>query len=91
MRKMLPLLTLSSSHFTWQKNAGSAWESDLPEHYSSRIWNDSCDFGFLVRSERTGKTLLFIKGEDERNEEGDLLYRLYTSLDGRIDIKVFND
>lgn len=91
MRKQLPLLVLSSSHFTWTGDVGSTWESDLPEHYASRVWNDSCDYGFEVKSERTGNRLLFVRGEDMRAPDGELLYRLYASTDGRITIKIFND
>ncbi len=76
-------------HFTWDGKIGVTFASDLPEHYSSRIWADAADVGFYVRSERTGEIRLFCRGQAIRNPEGEDVGEEYFSSDG-IFVKVFN-
>lgn len=83
------------SHFVWEGRTGTAFASDLPEHFASRIWNDSCDVGFFVRSERTGAVKLFVRESMIKNAEGEVVGDEYVSESGknasdRITVKVFN-
>lgn len=67
----LPLTCITAGHFTWSGQTGVAEESDLPEHLVSRVYRDACDFGFLVQSDRTGRTVLFTGGEPVRDPCGE--------------------
>jgi len=89
----LPLTTVPASLFTWFDDLGVAEASDLPEHLVSRVYNDAADLGFLVRSNRTGRTLLFTFAERERDAEGDTVADVFRSHLARrtLTIKVFND
>jgi len=76
--------------FTWAGTVGVADVSDLPEHFYSRVYKDACDIGFYVRSERTGRFLLFTETARMEASEGELAGWVFTSDDG-FTIKVFND
>ena len=64
---------VGSERFTWHKDCNSfiAEASDLPKGFDplSQVWNDACDAGFILVSERTGKELLFTFSHEDKNIE----------------------
>ena len=62
---------VGSERFTWHKdcNAFIAEASDLPKGFDffSQVWNDACDAGFILVSERTGRELLFTFAYEDRH------------------------
>ncbi len=78
------------SLFTWNKGEGVTEASDLDHLIFSKIWYDSCDGGFFIKSHRTGIQKLFYLAGEEKDPEGDLQAWLFRSEDGVI-VRVFND
>lgn len=78
--------------FTWIGTEGSIEASDLPKCFDCRLWPDSCDVGFKVKSHRTGKVALFIQSHNVTNDDNELLFTIY-EMHGRpeVVIRVFND
>lgn len=67
---MLPVKEYSSKQFTWNVETGHfvACASDLSRtDFWSRIYDDACDVGFAIVSERTGKSVVFYLAEQEHN------------------------
>lgn len=88
----LPLTCITAGHFTWSGQTGVAEESDLPEHLVSRVYRDACDFGFLVQSDRTGRTVLFTCSEILRGSEGERVgSRFCDAEDLGLTIDILND
>lgn len=94
----LPLTCISADCFTWTredgKPVGVSEVSSLPEHLVSRVYNDACDMGFMVRSPKTGKVLLFtVKGVLRGGENGtEYQGSVYEDTSGLgYSIKIFND
>lgn len=82
-------MVLSSDLFSWRGKEGVAFESDLPEHYAGRLYNDAADWGFMCRSTRSGKILAFSRTNEITAPDGDHLGWVYESSDG-IRITIFN-
>jgi hypothetical protein len=51
----------------------SAFASDFGAFCMSRLYNDACDEGIFVVSEKTGATVKFYLSHTETDGEGDLL------------------
>ena len=77
--------------FAWEAGTGYAEVSDFPSagNLAGRVYADSCDVGFYVRSHKTGVRKLFIE-EGVRRLDGDVISWIYKSEDG-FTIEVFND
>lgn len=85
------------TQFDWQGERGTADASDLNDglgllSFEGRVWNDSADVGFYVRSHRTGALVLFVQ-ENVQVRDGDTLWWQYTSrgLPAPVSIIVYND
>lgn len=68
---------LSSRHFHYipAKNMLVAEMSDFGRSFDfGRVYDDACDIGLTIRSERTGREIVFAVEHIERDREGDLLY-----------------
>jgi hypothetical protein len=89
----LPLPTHDGVLFTWHNGVGIAEASCLAGGKSfaihGRVWNDSCDVGFNVRSHRTGAVKTFVYHSDVKRENEIVLW-VYRSADGTI-VHVLND
>jgi hypothetical protein len=51
-----------SKAFTWKGNSGVSEISDLGQYSFkgwSQLYDDACDIGFAIQSERTGKLVRF--------------------------------
>ncbi len=88
-------MCITSDHFTWKGKTGVSEESDLPEHLVSRVYNDAADYGFLVRSTRTRRVILFTVAErlyNETPEEREFTGTRYTDAEGAgLSIIIYND
>lgn len=68
---------ISSKYFDYSKGSFSAEDSSLPEGRTSRIYNDACDEGFIMKSEKTGDEVIFFLANTLRDREGDVTHWLY--------------
>lgn len=81
--------------FTWMKTNGE-WlgSTDVSDLKSlglvwTRVYDDACDVGFMVRSP-TGARKLFTLVSEKKDAEGDVLYWEFVSNVGLV-IRVHND
>lgn len=84
--------THSSSSVLWSKNHGQVDISALVEQcerFTNRVWPDSCDVGFWMKSHKTGVNVLFLL-ESQKLKDGEIVSWEFTSQDGRFRITVFN-
>jgi len=81
--------THDGSRFFWYTKVGSADASELGRVISARLYADSADVGFLVRSHRTGATKAFTLARTTKNAD-EILSWTYESADGTR-IVVYND
>lgn len=69
--------------------------STLGPNYGARLYSDACDFGFGVRSARTGRKVIFVLAHQERDSEGELQYEDYKPADTTLwaagTVRIFND
>lgn len=87
----LPVPTHDGSRFTWTGKRGVIDESDLGRGYTGRLWNDSADAGFNVRSHRTGEVKTFAY-HAAIGRLGDIQGFVYRAVDNSgIEIHVLND
>jgi hypothetical protein len=56
--------------------------SDLGRGFNpfSQIWNDSCDAGFVMVGQKTGKELIFTTAHTHRDAEGDITHWSFTAV-----------
>lgn len=60
----------SSRDFTWRGKVGVVEASDLgKQEIGGRVYDDACDYGFDLRSEKTGLTLLMTESGVDRDGE----------------------
>jgi hypothetical protein len=83
------------SWIMWRGAQGLVEASDLDKGGLrvkwSQVWDDAADQGFYVRSERTGKRLLFTLSNEERDADHDVVTWTFRSSCGRFTIIVAND
>jgi len=92
-RPNMPLNTYNARCFTWGGKHGVAEASDFGQaHISRQIWDDACDEGFLCKSPKTGRIVLFTLHGVTRMGDGELLATEYRDEEGLgLSIEVFND
>jgi hypothetical protein len=89
--RTLTIPTHDGSLFTWHDKLGVIDASDLGRRVSARVWADSCDDGFRIRSPRTGAEQLFVFSHVEKDKEGDVCFWEYVSHPNPgIVVRVFN-
>lgn len=76
------------SKFFWHQGVGSCDASDLGR-VSARLYADSTDVGFIVRSHRTGRTKAFTLARVTKDSD-EVLSWAYEAADGT-KIVVYND
>lgn len=82
----------SSGRFTWNGCSGVTDISDLAHREPwKQIYDDACDIGFYIFSERTSKKILFYMGRIDRDSDGDIQGWNFISLCGTYKILVVND
>jgi hypothetical protein len=82
-------MVLSAALFSWRGKEGVAFESDLPEHYAGRLYDDAADWGFLCRSTKTGKILAFSRSSEITSPDAEHVGWAYETSDG-LKITIFN-
>lgn len=72
MNKMIP--EHMGDLFTWHDGVGSTEESTLGSARQpwKRIWDDSTDVGFIVKSHKTGAKKLFVLSLLAHDDEGNI-------------------
>lgn len=92
---------ISSKDFTWNSKT-QTFSTELSEfgHRNARcntlaqIYDDACDIGFVMVSEKTGKEEVFAFVEAKKDEEGDLQFLKYVPANPKlrgISVLFFND
>jgi hypothetical protein len=85
----------SSDMFSWENGCGVAERSDFTALAGkfgplySRVYDDACDVGFNVESERTGKLMTFFPVWDEDGYDGEM--EVFTDQDRKFTITILND
>lgn len=85
---------IGAGEFTWTGKEGCCEASNLGfragELPGYQIWNDSADFGFILKSPKTGAEMIFTYEKDLRHiSNGDVYGWTYTS--GEFKLTIFND
>ena len=86
-----------SKVFTWNRNSGCTDVSDLSVYTSpqwSQLFDDACDVGFGIRSDRTGHVVRFSLGREEfsgHGEDREVVGWNFLSMCGKYKIFVAND
>ena len=91
---------LSTKQFTYIKKdrllIADASDLDLDNHII-QVFPDSCDEGFDLYSNHTGRVVRFVCRHDEWNNEGELLWHDYVPIsdfeqrDIELTVRVYND
>lgn len=85
------LQVIHSRHFFWDVEGGTAEASSITAEnictIDRRIWKDSADRGFWIRSARTGREVLFVL-EEEIRVQGALSGLRYISQDDAVKMRV---
>ena len=88
----LPVPTHSSNMFSWHKNEGRADLIDFGRAgIMGNLFNDACDRGFAVKSERTGEVRKFYLSEKVRDAEGEVTEWKLRSIGEKFVITIYND
>ncbi len=90
------LPTHDGNVFHWSGNRGVVDASDLScggtRPIDGRVWNDACDVGFRVKSQRTGNEVLFVQDCVKCDAEGEVTATEYVSQSSPVvKIIVIND
>lgn len=55
------------------------------------IYDDACDIGFLMKSTKTGKEVLFVFSHESLDPEGEIVEFVFNSTEGNYRLVVIND
>ena len=77
-------MQILSNRFTWMPSEGhfTTFASDA-QFRLERIYQDACDVGFVMVSERTGKELTFYLDKEERDPSGEDIIAWHFKSDSR--------
>lgn len=102
--KLSNITTHNGRQFSWLKNLdgthkGFAEASSLEGNdgiFYTKIWGDSFDRGFIIKSHRTGEVKLFLldsvtEKPGENQGVSDVESWHFKTEDGKIEVVVFND
>jgi hypothetical protein len=65
---------INSGKFSYKNKCFSAFDSDLPRNLVKQVWNDACDEGFAIVSEKTGKEVIVTFCKIYKNKDGDVTH-----------------
>jgi hypothetical protein len=86
---------INSSNFSFMNNTFSTFASDLgPDAKLGQVYDDACDLGFTIISEKTGKAAVFAEHGPAYDNEGDISHwRFVCVTPGLTYLKavIFND
>jgi hypothetical protein len=86
---------VNTDRFTWvpDDRLFVAEASDLPD--MSRVFDDACDEGYCLVSQRTGKRVIVVVSDVKHDREGDLVYWELTPVAhynrGLFKVHIYND
>jgi hypothetical protein len=82
---------VSTRQFTYGAESHSfvAEMSDL--NGFGQVYDDAADVGFTMVSSRTGREVVFVVADEQRDGEGDILFWTLKSTDGKFTATIFND
>jgi hypothetical protein len=92
--------TYSTERFTCDQGVLVAEDSDFTDGTTrgivlGRVWPDSCDVGFDLRSHKTGQVERFYLNGEDKDREGDIagwhFEPVNRQLRGRVRVLVIND
>lgn len=69
----LNVIEFPSSMFTWSNEGRSACAeaSDMGNRHLQRLYDDACDVGFKMKSEKTGEVVTFVMASPFYHGEGE--------------------
>ena len=85
---------ISGELFQWNKFGGITEMSSLgPNFKLGLIYDDACDEGFTVISQRTGKMVVFRLEDTKYDHEGDVTKWVFISVSPKVNlnIHIYND
>lgn len=88
--------------FTWTDSGlkGCCEASDMGNRHLQRLYDDACDVGFAIKSDKTGLVVKFHMDKVHQSDEGEITHWTYKACTEcwrlgievpMIDITVFND
>lgn len=63
---------VSSDRFLYKDFVFTAEASDLNDISMGRVYDDACDIGFTIISQRTGRAAVFVKVGEAKDREGEV-------------------
>lgn len=72
----------SSKIFSYSNQNFVAESSDLGPRGMSQVWDDACDLGFSIRSERTNVVKTFVIDRTHTDNEGDVTHWTLREING---------
>lgn len=93
MKPMLSSTIISSDHFRYfaDQKTFFAEKSELRVDIFTRLFEDACDVGFLMRSVRTNKCKPFAFSRTRDDAEGDIVAWEFVSSPSEYKLIVWND
>lgn len=77
MNATLVATVFSSNAFDHNKGSFVAEASTLGRGFLGKIWNDSADVGFAMRSIRTGDKVIFALEKEHRDDENEITHWVF--------------
>jgi hypothetical protein len=73
------IIEFSSNQFTYNAadRTFTSEASDLDNRHLQRIYDDACDVGFAIKSDKTGEVVTYVMNSVKKDEEGDVEYWTY--------------
>lgn len=68
---------ISSKYFDFTNGSFNSEDSSLPKGHIGRIYNDACDEGFIMKSEKTGKEVIFALYATILDSDGDITHWIF--------------
>ena len=81
----------SSKKFSWNENRGTASMSNFSEDPWGRVFDDSTEVGFVVKSFRTGALKFFTYNKNIKNKLDQFVATEFVSVDKKQKIVIFFD
>jgi hypothetical protein len=87
--------TFDASKISWEGKKGFVEASDLGLKAGmlpySPLYDDACDLGLFLFNPKKGTKCLFVLERVMDNNDGDIVYWKFASVDGKIGLTIFND
>lgn len=55
-----PIIEFPSSFFTWSQGVAHAEASDMENRHLQPLYDDACDVGFAIKSDKTGEVVTYV-------------------------------